>query len=181
VRYAREANVDLLIVISSSTAYAYSLIAVVCAAFDAPILERLFFDTAAILIALILLGRFLESSARRQTTRALSALLQLQVCSALLVLPDGVSTLELSAHLLQRGDTIVLCLQQPLVQSSLCCTPHFTAPAGENRKDFTEKRRRRTAAFEAHSADTDVCDCAGDCGCHAFCAVVSHAYFIQFE
>jgi Cu+-exporting ATPase len=64
---------NTLIAVGTSVAYFYSMIAVVAPGlFTTDILEpHLYFDTSAMIIALILLGRFLEARARGQTSEAI--------------------------------------------------------------------------------------------------------------
>ena len=85
LRYERKANMDLLIIISTGTAYWYSVAIVVAHAFDSEVELATFFETAACLMTLILLGRFLESYATNRTSRVLSALTAMQPTKAILL------------------------------------------------------------------------------------------------
>ena len=76
----KTANMNTLIAVGTSAAYFYSVVAILSPGFFA-IGGReasVYFDTAAIIIALILLGRFLESRAKGQTSEALKKLIGLQ-------------------------------------------------------------------------------------------------------
>jgi Cu+-exporting ATPase len=66
------ANMDTLIALGSTAAYAYSVALLV---FN--VAAHVYFETAAMIIALILVGRFLESRARSQTSVAIRALIGL--------------------------------------------------------------------------------------------------------
>lgn len=78
----RTTNMDTLIMVGTSAAYFYS----VAATFLLP--GMTFFDSAAMLITFILLGRTLESIAKGRTSRAIRSLMDLQPQVAL-VLRDG--------------------------------------------------------------------------------------------
>jgi Cu+-exporting ATPase len=71
------ANMDTLIAIGSSAAYFYSLALLV---FSLP--GHVYFETAAVIIALILVGKYLEARAKSQTSAAIRALMGLQARTA---------------------------------------------------------------------------------------------------
>ena len=86
---ARHGSSDMntLIAIGTSAAYIYSVIVifapnVFAVTGHAP---QLYFDSAAMIIALILLGRFLESRAKSRTTKAIRRLIGLQPKTARIV------------------------------------------------------------------------------------------------
>jgi len=99
---------NTLIAVGTSAAYFYSMVAVLSPGlFMAPGLEpHLYFDTAAIIIALILLGRFLEARARGQTSEAIKKLIGMQPKTAL-VIRNG-SEVEISVDDVQVGDLILV-------------------------------------------------------------------------
>ncbi len=74
----RSANMDVLVAIGSSTAFLYSVVVIA-----APILNlqglgnHVYFETAAVIITLIKLGKLLEARAKRQTSTALKKLMHL--------------------------------------------------------------------------------------------------------
>jgi Cu+-exporting ATPase len=72
----RAASMDTLIAIGTTAAYGYS----VASMFG--LVEGMYFDTAAVIIALILLGRFLEAKAKSHTSDAIKKLLGLQAKTA---------------------------------------------------------------------------------------------------
>ncbi len=86
----RTTDMNTLIAVGTSAAYFYSMVAVLFPGlFVARGLEpHLYFDTSAMIIALILLGRFLESRARGQTSAAIKKLIGMQPKTAL-VIRDG--------------------------------------------------------------------------------------------
>ena len=88
------ANMHMLIAMGTSVAYGYSVVIVLLNSLAPQVLAArgittaVFFDTAAIIIALILLGRYLEARARGQTSEAIRRLMGLQASTAR-VIRDG--------------------------------------------------------------------------------------------
>lgn len=78
----KSANMDVLVALGTSAAYFYSLYesfkTIVTPAYS----PHLYFETSAVLITLILFGKYLEKRAKSQTTNALSSLLNLQAKEA---------------------------------------------------------------------------------------------------
>lgn len=70
---ARTANMDTLIVMGTTTAYLYSIALLVS---GAP--GHVYFETAAVIITLVLVGKYLESRAKSQTSAAIKSLIGLQ-------------------------------------------------------------------------------------------------------
>ena len=79
---ARHGSSDMntLIAVGTSAAYGYSTVAVFTPDFFVSVGQQpqVYFDTAAVIITLILLGRLLEARAKGQTTEAVRHLIQLQ-------------------------------------------------------------------------------------------------------
>lgn len=75
----RAASMDTLIAIGTSAAYGYSLLSML------GMTSGMYFDTAAVIITLILLGRFLEAKAKAHTSDAIKKLLHLQAKTARVV------------------------------------------------------------------------------------------------
>ena len=97
----RSANMDTLIALGSSAAYFYSLAVLLLGWFG-----HVYFETAAVIIALILLGRFFEARAKSQTSAAIKALIGLQPRTAR-VLRGGVET-EVPAGEVRVGDIVAV-------------------------------------------------------------------------
>ena len=108
----RTANMHTLIALGTSVAYFYSVVIVLLSTFspgtlsDRGIGNGVYFDTAAIIIALILLGRFLEARARGQTSEAIRRLMGLRPTTATVV-RDGVEV-ETPLEMVVPGDIIVV-------------------------------------------------------------------------
>lgn len=81
----RDSNMDTLIALGSGVAWLYSTVLLLQGASH----QTIYFETAAMIVTLILLGRYLEAGARRRAGEAIEGLMQLQPATALL-LRDGV-------------------------------------------------------------------------------------------
>ncbi|KAF3031863.1 hypothetical protein E8E11_001619 [Didymella keratinophila] len=99
--YSHVVELDMLVVMSITAAYVYSLIAFSFEMADKPLDEGQFFETSTMLITLILLGRLTAAFARVQAVSAVS-LRSKQNNIAYLVTPDGDRRID--ARLLQYGD-----------------------------------------------------------------------------
>ena len=96
------ANMDVLIMLGSSVAYFSSLLVTV-GAIHSP---NVFFETAAAIITLIRLGKYLEARAKGRTSAALKALMGLRAKTAS-VIRNGVES-EINIENVVVGDTIVV-------------------------------------------------------------------------
>lgn len=97
----RSANMDVLIALGSSAAYFYSL----------PIVfgwlpGHVYFETAAVIITLIKLGKYLEAKAKGRTSEAIKKLMGLQARSARIV-RDG-QEIEVPAEDVRVGDLVLV-------------------------------------------------------------------------
>lgn len=101
---AGSANMDLLVALGTSAAYGLSLY--LWWASPAGGMPHLYFEAAAVVIALVRLGKYLESRAKRQTSSALRALQALRPTFALR-LQDGREQ-QVAIDSLQRSDLIVV-------------------------------------------------------------------------
>lgn len=101
---ARAGNMDQLVAIGTSAAYGLSLYQ--WAVSPAGSMPHLYFEASAVIITLILLGKYLESRAKRQTSSAIRALQALRPERALR-LQGGIEQWVALAEL-QLGDAIVV-------------------------------------------------------------------------
>merc|ERR1711871_1804512 len=79
------ATMDVLVTLGTSVAYFYSIYIVLSADAEA---TMPFFETSAMLITFLTLGRLLEARAKRKTTHAVEALMKLQPDEATLLTLD---------------------------------------------------------------------------------------------
>ncbi|HSK43597.1 MAG TPA: copper-translocating P-type ATPase [Candidatus Binatia bacterium] len=107
----RHLNMFTLIAMGTGAAYVFSVIATLAPGiFPRSFLghsgrPEVYFESAAIIVTLVLLGQVLELRARRQTSSAIRALLDLNPKTARRVRSDG-SDEEISLDHIQRGDRL---------------------------------------------------------------------------
>jgi Cu+-exporting ATPase len=99
---AGSGNMDLLVAVGTSAAYGLSVYLWLTRGADA----HLYFEASAVVISLVLLGKWLEARAKRQTTEAIRALQALRPATAR-VRVDGVDR-DLPIDALRVGDVVVI-------------------------------------------------------------------------
>ena len=100
-------NMDLLVALGTSAAYGLSMYMWLDGAKNAPeAMVHLYFEGSAVVITLVLLGKYLEVRAKRQTTGAIRALQALKAPTAR-VLRDGVES-EVPLDAVLVGDLVVV-------------------------------------------------------------------------
>ncbi|MDQ7829186.1 MAG: heavy metal translocating P-type ATPase [Armatimonadota bacterium] len=104
----RRADMNTLIALGTSAAYGYSLAATLAPGVftAAGIPPAVYYETAAVIIVFILLGRYLEALARGRTSEAIRRLMDLRPRTAR-VLRDGEER-EVPADEVQVGDVVVV-------------------------------------------------------------------------
>jgi Cu+-exporting ATPase len=102
----KTADMNTLIAVGTSAAYLYSVSVVLFPQFfmQAGIGHGLYFDTSAMIIALILMGRYLESRAKGQTSEAIKKLIGLRPDTATVV-RDG-AAIEIAIENVSAGDIL---------------------------------------------------------------------------
>lgn len=99
-------DMDMLVVISISAAYGYSIVAFGLLLTQTASDVKTLFETSTLLISLVLLGRLIAAYARKRAVAAVS-LRSLQPTSATLRTTPG-ATMDIDARLLEYGDTILV-------------------------------------------------------------------------
>lgn len=94
------ANMDVLVAMGTSAAYFYSIANMITGD------PHLYFETSAILITLIILGKLLEATAKGRTSEAIKALMGLQAKTARVV-RDGTEA-DVPIEAVQVGDILVV-------------------------------------------------------------------------
>jgi Cu+-exporting ATPase len=83
---AKAGNMDLLVTIGTSAAYGLSLFLLINNTHDHSL--TLYFESSSVIITLVLLGKYFEARAKKQTTEAITALQMLQPSMALVQKDD---------------------------------------------------------------------------------------------
>ncbi len=97
----RTANMDVLVVMGTSAAYFYSLFVVL-----GIIQGHVYFETAAVIITFVKLGKYLEARAKGRTTEAIKKLMDLKPITARVIRENG--EIEISVDEVVVGDLILV-------------------------------------------------------------------------
>ena len=99
------ANMDVLVVLGTTAAYGFSWYLLQTLGEEAD--GQLYFEASAVIITLVLLGKYLENRAKRGTTRAIRALMELRPPTARVERRDG-TIVETGIARVDSGDTVVV-------------------------------------------------------------------------
>ena len=103
----RSANMDVLVAMGTSAAYLFSVAVLIAQNAGSDALgTHLYFETAAVIITLIVLGKLLEARAKGQTSAAIKELIGLQSRTARIV-RDG-AEIDVPVEEVQVGDLVVV-------------------------------------------------------------------------
>ena len=102
---AKASNMDTLIAIGTTAAYLYSTIVTVAPGYFP--FESVYFETAAIIITLILVGRLLETRTKEKASNAVRKLLDLQPKMAKVIRKGGIEE-EVPIEQVQEGEVVVI-------------------------------------------------------------------------
>lgn len=98
-------NMYVLILLGASVAWVFSLVLLLTA--DDPFHIHVYFETTAVLIALVMLGERIEERAIERTTKSLTGLARENIAPARRIAPDGTID-EVMAEELDRGDQVLV-------------------------------------------------------------------------
>lgn len=99
-------DMNSLVAVGTGAAWSYSVVATFLPSLLPDGVRAVYFEAAAVIVVLILIGRWLEARAKGRTGAAIQALLGLQVRTAR-VFKDGKSV-EVDVDALAEGDTIIV-------------------------------------------------------------------------
>lgn len=102
----KSANMDVLVALGTSAAYFYSLVEAIKTIGNPNYMPHLYFETSAVLITLILVGKLFEALAKGRTTEAISKLLNLQAKEAT-VIRDG-EEIKIPIEDVKVNDTVLV-------------------------------------------------------------------------
>ncbi|KAI2671307.1 hypothetical protein LCP963914a_9668 [Penicillium roqueforti] len=102
--FSRVIEMDLLIVLSTSAAYIFSVVSFGYLIAEQPLSTGQFFETSTLLVTLIMVGRWVAALARQRAVESIS-IRSLQASTAILIDQKSGTEREIDARLLQYGDT----------------------------------------------------------------------------
>ncbi|BAC13098.1 copper-transporting ATPase [Oceanobacillus iheyensis HTE831] len=109
----KTANMDVLVAVGTSAAYFYSLYEGLLTINNSAYHPHLYYETSAIIITLVLFGKYLEARAKGQTTTAITKLLNLQAKEA---------------RVLRKGTELLIPLEEVVVGDRLIVKPGEKIP-----------------------------------------------------
>ncbi|HPF18246.1 MAG TPA: heavy metal translocating P-type ATPase [Bacillota bacterium] len=104
--YHRIPNMDSLVAISCSSSFLYSLVMTFLITDTPHHVHHLYYESAAVVLAFVMLGKYLESGSKEKTKGAIRKLMELAPDTALLV-RDGALT-EVPSDTLQKDDVVLV-------------------------------------------------------------------------
>lgn len=105
----RSANMDTLVALSTGVAYLFSVFNTVYPQFwhNRGLMPHVYFEAASVVVAFILLGRWLEEKAKASTSSAIKKLMGLQP-KTVTVVHDGGHLVEMPVEQVKIGDTLLV-------------------------------------------------------------------------
>ncbi|KAK6957998.1 hypothetical protein Daesc_000790 [Daldinia eschscholtzii] len=100
--FSRVVEMDLLIVLSTTAAYTFSVVSFGYLVSGQPLSTGNFFETSTLLVTLIMVGRWVSALARQKAVESIS-IRSLQASTAILISDDG-TEIDIDTRLLQYGD-----------------------------------------------------------------------------
>ncbi|MFE4092731.1 heavy metal translocating P-type ATPase [Priestia sp. YIM B13484] len=102
----KSANMDVLVALGTSAAYFYSLYSSLKSLGSSAHTNQLYYETSAILITLILLGKLFEANAKGRSSEAIKKMMGLQAKTAV-VIRDG-AEIEIPVEEVQKGEVVFI-------------------------------------------------------------------------
>ncbi len=99
-------NMDALVALSSSASLIYSIVMTFLITDNPHAVHNLYYESAAVVVALVSVGKFLEERNKEKTKSAISALMSLTPDTAVLVDENG--QWEVPVSMIKEGDTILV-------------------------------------------------------------------------
>ena len=99
-------NMDSLVALGTGSAYLYSLVMTIAIPGDSMHVHSLYYESAAIVVTLVMVGKYMEGRSKNKTSEAIRKLMELAPDTAILI-KDGVQT-EVPVEQVQIGEQILI-------------------------------------------------------------------------
>ena len=110
--FRRSPNMDSLVAIGTGSAYLYSLVMTVMIPANHEAVMNLYYESAAMIIVLIMLGKYFESRSKKRTTDAITGMMSLTPDTALVMKgssgTDDISFTEVPTKNVRVGDVLLV-------------------------------------------------------------------------
>lgn len=99
-------NMDSLVAIGTGSAFLYSLINTLLILKDHMYVESLYYESAAVVVTLVMLGKYMEARSRGKTSEAIRKLMELAPDTAILI--ENGCEKEIKSSQVRKGDLILI-------------------------------------------------------------------------
>lgn len=99
-------NMDTLVAVGTSAAFLYSVVMTIRIPYNSEAVHNLYYESAAVVVTLVMLGKYLESRSKRKTTQAIRKMMELAPDTAILV-ENGVER-EIPASELRENNIVII-------------------------------------------------------------------------
>ena len=99
-------NMDSLVAIGTGSAYIYSLIMTVGIPFDSANAHQLYYESAAVVVTLVMLGKYMEGRSKNKTSEAIRKLMELAPDTAIVI--RGSEQMEVPVEQVAIGEVILI-------------------------------------------------------------------------
>lgn len=99
-------NMDSLVAVGTSAAFIYSLVMTIQIPKDHSMVHYLYYESAAVVVTLVMLGKFLESRSKEKTTKAIKGMMELAPDTAILLKNEREFEVKVSDLIV--GDTVIV-------------------------------------------------------------------------
>ena len=99
-------NMDSLVAIGTGSAFLYSLVMTICIPHDVSGVHNLYYESAAIVVTLVMVGKYMEGRSKGKTSEAIRKLMELAPDKAI-VLRNG-EQIEVPVEEIQTGEIILV-------------------------------------------------------------------------
>lgn len=99
-------NMDTLVALSATASFLYSLVTTFLITDNAMFVHSLYYESAAVIVALVSVGKYLEANSKEKTKAAITGLMELRPDTAVLVDENG--QWEVPASMIKVGDTVLV-------------------------------------------------------------------------
>ncbi len=99
-------NMDSLVALGTGSAYIYSLVMTVSILRDAKHVHHLYYESAAIVVTLVMVGKYMEGRSKNKTSEAIRKLMELAPDTAVLI--EGSEQREVPVEQVKKGNVILI-------------------------------------------------------------------------
>ena len=104
--FHRNPNMDTLVAVSATASFLYSLVMTFLITDQPHLIHNLYYESAAVVVALVSVGKYMEASNKEKTKEAITSLMALAPDTAVLVDENG--QWEVPLLMIKAGDTVLV-------------------------------------------------------------------------